>query len=321
MLFSLPQQLVIGNIDSILIRSFSGTDKHVYLFLLTMQNYFRYRGLMPVLKRVYDSFGDKMNYDFFYVMVLLVSEQPWSKIFNVDSSFSKGKPIPTSVSIRKLLSMSSYALGSYHTDKQSLAHFLSLPEKDILFFNSVASLGKPACFLALNHHSKEYGYIYSIMARIVTSIRGTQSELDVLRDLIIQPSRLEGGLVHSGMRDEANDVITTLKPLIDKQLIHYPDYRVVFTGHSLGAGAAAIATLVLQSVYSNVFAYCFACPSCVSLNLLPRLQNCVITVNNMHDFVPRMNSLAMHQVRDVFASMSQNQLMIVVDSPYLFSRT
>ena len=77
------------------------------------------------------------------------------------------------------------------------------------------------------------------MARIVASIRGTQSELDVLRDLIIQPSHLEGGLVHSGMRDEANDVITTLKPLIDKQLIHYPDYRVVFTGHSLGAGAAA----------------------------------------------------------------------------------
>ena len=106
------------------------------------------------------------------------------------------------------------------------------------------------------------------MTRIVASLRGTQSELNLLRDLIIWPSRLEGGLVHSGMRDEANDVITTLKPLIDKQLIHYPDYRVVFTGHSLGAGAAAIATLVLQSVYSNVFAYCFACPSCISLNLL-----------------------------------------------------
>ena len=95
-----------------------------------------------------------MNYDFFYVMVLLVSEQPWSKIFNVDSSFSKGKPIPTSVSIRKLLSMSSYALGSYHTDKQSLAHFLSLPEKDILF--SILSLfsGSLPVF-SLNHYSKE----------------------------------------------------------------------------------------------------------------------------------------------------------------------
>ena len=86
---------------------------------------------------------------------LCVLKREYAALFNVDSSFSKGKPIPTSVSIRKLLSMSSYALGSYHTDKQSLAHFLSLPEKDILFFNSVASLGKPACFLALNHHSKE----------------------------------------------------------------------------------------------------------------------------------------------------------------------
>lgn len=283
-----------------------------------MQNYFRYRGLMPVLKRVYDSFGDKMNYDFFNVMVLLVSEQPWSKIFNIDSSFSKGKPVPSNVSIRKLLSMSSYALGAYHSEKSSLAHLLSLSEKDILFFNSVASVGKPACFLALNHHDNEYLLVYLMIFRIIVSIRGTQSELDVLRDLVIQPSSLEGGLVHSGMREEANDVITILKPIIDMQLILHPNYKVVFTGHSLGAGSAAIATLILQSVYSNVFAYCFACPSCVSLNLLPRLQDCVITVNNMHDFVPRMNSLAMHKVRDIFASLNQNELITVRCFSYIF---
>ena len=117
------------------------------------------------------------------------------------------------------------------------------------------------------------------MTRIVASLRGTQSELNLLRDLIIWPSRLEGGLVHSGMRDEANDVITTWRPLIDKQFIFYPDYLAVLTGHSLGAGAAAIATLVLQSVYSNVFAYCCACFSCISLNLLSRWQNCVFTVD------------------------------------------
>ena len=118
------------------------------------------------------------------------------------------------------------------------------------------------------------------MTRIVASLRGTQSELNLLRDLIIWPSRLEGGLVHSRMRDEANDVITTWRPLIDKQLIYYPDYLAVLTGHSLGAGAASIATLVLQSVYSNVFAYCVACFSCISLNLLSRWQYCVFTVNN-----------------------------------------
>ena len=106
-----------------------------------------------MLKRVYDTL-ERMNYDILYVMVLLVSEQPWSKSIYVDSSFSKGKPIPTSVSIRKLFSMSSYALGSYHSDKQSLAHFLSLPEKDILF--SILSLfsGSLPVF-SLNHYSKE----------------------------------------------------------------------------------------------------------------------------------------------------------------------
>ena len=52
-------------------------------------------------------------------------------------------------------------------------------------------------------------------SRIIVSIRGTQVELDVLRDLIIQPSRLNGGLVHRGMRDQADDVITLLKPYIE----------------------------------------------------------------------------------------------------------
>ena len=69
-----------------------------------------------------------------------------------------------------------------------------------------------------------------------------------MRDLVIQPCSLDGGFVHSGMRDQANEVIVLLKPQIDNLLIHYPDYSIVLTGHSLGAGAASIATLVLQSV-------------------------------------------------------------------------
>ena len=138
--------------------------------------------------------------------------------------------------------------------------------------------------------------------RIVASIRGTASALDAMRDLIINPSPLYGGMVHSGMRDEANEVITKLKPLIDKTLLQYPDYGVVFTGHSLGAGAASIATLILQTSYQHLNAYCFACPSCVSADLLPRLSSSVISVTNMHDAVPRMNSSAMHKAYDAISS-------------------
>ena len=139
-------------------------------------------------------------------------------------------------------------------------------------------------------------------SRIVASIRGTASALDAMRDLIINPSPLYGGMVHSGMRDEADEVITKLKPLIDKTLLHYPNYGVVFTGHSLGAGAASIATLILQTSYQHLNAYCFACPSCVSADLLPRLSSSVISVTNMHDAVPRMNSSAMHKAYDAISS-------------------
>ena len=120
--------------------------------------------------------------------------------------------------------------------------------------------------------------------------------------MIIDPSPLYGGMVHSGMRDEADEVITKLKPLIDKTLLQYPNYSVVFTGHSLGAGAASIATLILQTSYPHINAYCFACPSCVSADLLPRLSSSVISVANMHDAVPRMNSSAMHKAYDAISN-------------------
>lgn len=132
-----------------------------------------------------------------------------------------------------------------------------------------------------------------------------------MRDLVIQPCSLDGGFVHSGMRDQANEVIVLLKPQIDNLLIHYPDYSIVFTGHSLGAGAASIATLVLQSVYPSVHAYCYACPSCVSPSLLPRLSNNIISVVNMHDLVPRMNSSSMHAIHDTFENVDWREVFDV----------
>ena len=155
-----------------------------------------------------------------------------------------------------------------------------------------------------------------IPIRVVASIRGTQSGLDALRDLIIEPNSLQGGLVHSGMRDEANEVITKLKPLIDKAFLQYPDYHLVFTGHSLGAGAASIATLILQTSYPSIRAYCFACPSCISADLLPRLEDCVISVENMHDVVPRMNSSAMHKMYDLFANANWKKIISNIISLY-----
>ena len=55
------------------------------------------RKLVPVLKKVYDSFGDKMNSDFVQVMLVLMSEQPWYKLLNLDNRLSQGKPLSSTV--------------------------------------------------------------------------------------------------------------------------------------------------------------------------------------------------------------------------------
>lgn len=52
--------------------------------------------------------------------------------------------------------MSAYSLGAYTADRDRLAVALGLAPQDILYFNAEATVGKPACFLAVNHKSKEY---------------------------------------------------------------------------------------------------------------------------------------------------------------------
>ena len=51
--------------------------------------------------------------------------------------------------------MSAYSLGAYTNDRALLAQSLGIPEKSIFYFNSSASVGKPACFLAVDHQRQE----------------------------------------------------------------------------------------------------------------------------------------------------------------------
>lgn len=51
------------------------------------------RKLVPVLKKVYESVGDKMNSDFFQVVLVLISEQPWYKLLKTGNGFSQGRAL------------------------------------------------------------------------------------------------------------------------------------------------------------------------------------------------------------------------------------
>ena len=43
----------------------------------------------------------------------------------------------------------------------------------------------------------------------------------------------------------------------------YRDYRLVVTGHSLGAGVASVLSVILKKDYPNLVCYAFSPPGCI----------------------------------------------------------
>ena len=50
------------------------------------------------------------------------------------------------------------------------------------------------------------------------------------------------------------------KHLLDKAYVEYPDFPLVVTGHSLGAGTAVILSFILRLKYNSVKCYAFGPP-------------------------------------------------------------
>jgi len=111
--------------------------------------------------------------------------------------------------------------------------------------------------------------------------------------------------VHEGMflaalciYGQAIRIIAALKE--DKK---YKDYKVVVTGHSLGAGVASLLTLLLQKTikheYDCVRGYAFEPPGCmVSGALLKESQDHTLSFVVGDDIVPRISFQSMKKIHD-----------------------
>ncbi|KAK9812348.1 hypothetical protein WJX73_004270 [Symbiochloris irregularis] len=114
---------------------------------------------------------------------------------------------------------------------------------------------KPAFFVATNTEAKQ----------LLVSIRGTSDMQDVMADIVAVPEEYDGTgkQAHSGMGQAAAWMLERILPLA--QALSKAGYTIILTGHSLGAGAAALLGLSLKNRgIKQVEAYGFATPPCMA---------------------------------------------------------
>lgn len=144
----------------------------------------------------------------------------------------------------------------------------------------------PACVLRRTTYADTRGrvspyllYLDHDHADIVLALRGLnlvkESDYALLVDNRLGKQRFDGGYVHNGLLRAAAWVLDSECDLLKDLLHRYPDYTLTFTGHSLGAGVAAMLTMVVvlnldklgNFDRARTRCYAMAPARCMSLNL------------------------------------------------------
>lgn len=144
---------------------------------------------------------------------------------------------------------------------------------------------RPAYFLA---EDRERGCL-------ILSIRGTLCAEDVLTNLSAEEIHTDFGPVHGGMLFAARAVLHEVLPALEKELDQSGLKELVVVGHSLGAGVATYATLLLDQARIpggpevSVKCYSYGGPGVVRSSATESSCTNIVSVVNGYDWIPRLS--------------------------------
>ncbi|XP_055703840.1 diacylglycerol lipase-beta-like isoform X2 [Phlebotomus papatasi] len=187
-------------------------------------------------------------------------------------------------------------------DNCCLCHFAGvkfmtrLTTEDVIFAsfrNHVFEL--PFCVLA-DHDTKS----------IVITIRGSFSFRDIFTDLTADSERFEApgmppdSAAHRGMVAGVEQLMKRLREtnVLDRAFTSHPEYSLVLTGHSLGAGVAILLGAKLRSKYPDLRVFAFATPAgLLSREAARYTETYAFTVGVGDDFVMRLGVDSIENLR------------------------
>mmetsp|Transcript_25683 Transcript_25683/g.55250 ORF Transcript_25683/g.55250 Transcript_25683/m.55250 type:complete len:661 (-) Transcript_25683:16-1998(-) len=146
---------------------------------------------------------------------------------------------------------------------------------------------------------------------VVVSICGTATLEDLVTDLQFSPAKMQKvgevcgfdgkeTYAHKGMLTKCkwiyNDlsrrkILSRLLPTGDVKNKNNPchDFKLIFTGHSLGAGIAAILGAMFRPTYPSLKCYAYCPPGCsVSMNFALQCEDFVTSIVLGNDIIPRI---------------------------------
>lgn len=173
---------------------------------------------------------------------------------------------------------------------------LGIPVSDIII-DGVAGVHRPAHFVALDHR----------LRRILLSLRGTVNVLDSLTNLQCGTARLsdDSGAAHEGMLNAARELASgQVGAAIAALTASHPDYELRVTGHSQGAGVAALLVHHWRDRYPHIRGYVFAPPCVLTLAAAKALAPRLISVVYGDDLIPRLSLGSVEDLRNAAAALA-----------------
>jgi len=156
----------------------------------------------------------------------------------------------------------------------------------VLLFIYLLFFQLPYCVLA-DHTTKS----------IVVTVRGSFSLRDVFTDMTAGAERFDApgmppdSYAHNGMIVGAEKLIQRLREtnILERAFNSYPEYSLILTGHSLGAGVSILLGAKLRHKYPDLKVYAFATPAgLLSREAARYSESFAFTVGLGDDFVMRL---------------------------------
>eukprot|EP00039_Didymoeca_costata_P001040 m.49181 g.49181 ORF g.49181 m.49181 type:complete len:464 (-) comp10602_c0_seq1:2470-3861(-) len=133
----------------------------------------------------------------------------------------------------------------------------------------------------------------------VIGVKGTSTMSDLITDLVCSSEAnhrlgIDNLRCHQAIGEAAFSITKGVLPLVEHFLIPQ-GYKVVFSGHSLGAGAAALAGASINAQLKSmnplkqnpVRVYAYACPAIVDYKSSLSMKPFITTIVNQADVIPR----------------------------------